>query len=338
MFRGAAILQIVVLHAGRALFNRGYAEPIADSDLAFATIDIFFHNATIYFTLISSILYARIFAHRDFVGFLKGRALYVATPYLVVSTALTILMSFRQGGDLGQLPAAIFLAGATGDAWNQLWYIPVILALYALTPTMFALARAPEARWAAVALIAAPLLFSRTGTDVTAPQLLYFAGPYMLGLLIGLDLERWMDAFERRKAALGATALASTAALYALYIGGLDYVGPVSARESLYYVQKLALAALLLTLMRRWSLTPRRRRDAFLTYAATTAFGIYFVHAPALRPIVRVVGGLTTEPPGGAERLALTFVAAVAAVLVSWAVVIVAQKTLGRRSRLILGA
>lgn len=338
-FRGVAILQIVILHAGRALFNRGFAEPIPDSHLAFATVDILFHNATVYFTLISSIVFAYLFSRRDFVDFLRSRALYVAAPYLAVTAALTVLLSFRGGPpDLASLAAALFRNAVSGDAWNQLWYIPVILMLYILTPTLFAVVRKPGTGPVVFALILLPFVFSRTGTVVTAPTVIYFLGPYVLGLVIGSDLERWMMRLERLVLPMAAVAALSTAALYPLYFSGADFIGPVSLREALFYAQKLALAGLTLVWLRRWERKPVSWRDRFFGFAGATAFPIYFIHAPALRPIAQALGAVVPDPPGLFVLAASTILATIAALLVSWGIMLAAQKLLGARSRVLIGA
>lgn len=338
-FRGVAILQIVVLHAGRALFNRGFAEPIPDSHVAFATVDILFHNATIYFTLISSIVYAYLFSKRDFAGFLRSRALYVALPYLAATVALTLFIDGRASGfDPATLAASIFNNAVTGDAWNQLWYIPVILVLYVLTPTLFALVQAPGSRWVLVALVALPLLFSRTGTTVSAPTVLYFVGPYVLGLIIGSDLRRWVARMRRHVFLLAAVAAVTTAALFPLYLSGFDFAGPVSIRESLFYIQKLSLAGLTLVWLTGWESRPVKWRDAFVGFAATTAFSIYFIHAPVLRPIAQTLGRYLPDPPGLGVLAAATVVASAAALAISWAVTMAAQRLLGSRSRMLIGA
>lgn len=338
-FRGLAILQIVVLHAGRAIFNRGFDEPLPDSHIAFATVDIFLHNATIYFTLISSIVYAYLFSKRDFVDFLKSRALNIALPYFLVTAGLTVLLAGAGAiGDPARLAGAIFWNAVTGDAWNQLWYIPVVLVLYVLTPTLFALASAPRAKWVVIALVALPLFFSRTGTTVTTSTVLYFVGPYVLGLVIGLDLDRWMERLSRALVPLALIAAATTAALYPLYFSGFDFAGPVSVRESLFYLQKLALAGLTLVWLRGWTRRPAPRRDAFIGYAAATAFPIYFIHAPALRPIAQTLGRFLPDPPGLPVLAAAILIAAAASLLISWGVTIAAQKLLGTRSRMVIGA
>ena len=63
--RGLAILAIVLLHSANAMLNRGLAKPLspAAQHVGVAT-DILFHNSTIYFALISGILYGHLFAAR----------------------------------------------------------------------------------------------------------------------------------------------------------------------------------------------------------------------------------------------------------------------------------
>lgn len=141
-FRALTILQIVMLHAGHAFLQRGYVEPIAESDFVFVAVNVFFHDATIYFTLISGILYSRIFFTRPHGPFLKARLLNVGTPYVVVSAALTGFFWFLASHAAGEwhVEALVGKLGfnlVTGDAWNTLWYIPVILGLYAIAPFLY---------------------------------------------------------------------------------------------------------------------------------------------------------------------------------------------------------
>jgi len=192
-FRAIAILQIVVLHAGHALFLRGLAEQVPDGNPVSALVDVLFRNATIYFSLISGIIYARVFASRPYAPFIRARFRNVGIPYLVVTAIFTTLLWYRSGGaadgDFGSLIRRVAYNTALGDAWNTLWYIPVILFLYAISPLLFHLVVTPRWRWISVALIALPLVFSRTGTVLTPSIVIYFLGAYVAGLWIGRDLD-----------------------------------------------------------------------------------------------------------------------------------------------------
>src|SRR3546814_20448279 len=64
--RALAILQIVLLHAGHAFLLRGFESPLPESNPVFAAVDVLLRNATIYFSMISGIIYARIFCSRPY--------------------------------------------------------------------------------------------------------------------------------------------------------------------------------------------------------------------------------------------------------------------------------
>src|SRR3546814_15951560 len=78
--------------------------------------------------------------------------------------------------------------------------------------------------------------------------------------------------------------------------------------------------------------------DAVLGATATASFGLYFLHGPLVRPVVRIVAPFV---PDGQPVLGL--IAGIGAtfagwLLLSWAVIFLARLILGRRSRLVIGA
>ena len=333
LFRGLAILQIAMLHGARAFLLRGYAQPIAETHPVFMTVDILFHGATLYFALISGILYAQLFAGGDQRAFYKGRLRSAGAPYLFVTALLTIIL--WRGGD--GLPAAFLHNLLHGDAWNTLWYVPVILALYLASPVLNFLASRAGGIGALV-LILLPLVVSRTGTDLTPAMLVYFGGAYMLGLVLGQDLERRLNSIAAAWPWLAVIGAGATATLIALHVRDLDYLGPVSVRESFYYVQKLSIGLLMLTALRVWARRAAPLRDTLLGTAATISFGIYFLHGPLMRVAAKLVGPLTPDSHpwwGLAIGIAATFLGGLTA---SLAIIALFQRLLGRRSRLLIGA
>src|SRR3546814_17252627 len=106
-------------------------------------------------------------------------------------------------------------------------------------------------------LIVLPLAVSRTGTELTPAMTIYFMGAYMFGLWLGRDLDARLDLMERSASWIALVAGVSTAALSILYLADLDGRGPVSIRESLFYIQRLSLGVLILVALRLWSAQPR---------------------------------------------------------------------------------
>jgi peptidoglycan/LPS O-acetylase OafA/YrhL len=344
LFRGLAILQIVMIHAGHVFLLRGFSKAIPDTNPVYATVDVLFHGSTIYFAMMSGILYAHLFWRRDFFTYLKGRAANVATPYITMSIALTTLIwvaSWRRNGeapDWALLAHKVLSNLISGDAWNTFWYIPVILILYLLSPLLFTAVRTAKWRFLALVTILLPLIVSRTGTELTAQMLVYFAGAYTFGLFIGLDLDGALDRIEQNITWLILIAMVSTATLMVVFLSGFDPIGPISLRESLFYIQKLSLACLMLAGLRAWDQRPGRIRDTILGLAASTSFGIYFLHGPLMRPVVSIIGPLAPADQPWWALCAGILTTFAAGLVLSLSVIFVCRSVVGQRSRQLIGA
>lgn len=341
--RGLAILAIVILHAANAVLNRGLAAPPTGSTrLGAAANDILFHNSTIYFALISGILYAHLFVHRPYRSFLVARFANVGSPFLVMTVALTVLLALvRPDETLGDVPNAILRNLLLGEAWNTFWYIPVILMLYAISPLLFTVMTDRRFAVLATILLVQPLLLSRTGTELTPQMFAFYAGVYCCGLLIGADIPRAIAWLRRDRRLLWWAVAAAVTALGLLHAAGLDHVGngrfTISARESVTYILRLATAGLILPLLFDWTLPPDRQPRKGLGLVAATSFGVYFLHGPLLRPIARLLGPLVPPDQPAFAVLLVILLAAASALLLSLVVLLVAKRLLGPRSRYLTG-
>lgn len=341
--RGLAILAIVILHAANAVLNRGLAAPLTDSTRFIAAAnDILFHNSTIYFALISGILYAHLFVDRPYRSFLRPRLANVGSPYLVMTVGLTVMLALARPGEaLADLPVTILRNLVLGEAWNTFWYIPVILVLYAISPLLFTAMTDRRFSAVAVILLVQPLLLSRTGTVLTPQMFAYYAGVYCCGLLVGTDIPRAVAWLRQEWRLLGWAVAVSVAALGLSHAAGLDHVElgwfTISVRESVTYILRLATAGLVLPLLFDWSLPPDRQPRKALGLVAATSFGVYFVHGPLLRPIVQQLGPMIPPDQPAALVLLVILLAAVIALLLSLSFLLAVKRLFGQRSRYLTG-
>lgn len=344
LFRGAAILQVVMIHAGNALLQRGLAQMEGDSAIIWAVLHILVHDSTIYFAMISGILYGHLFSQRDHARFVKARFFNIGMPYLVMTAALTLLfwvLAWWRGADSldpYQLVEKLMVNLVTGEAWNTMWYIPLILVLYVLSPLLFALVRDPRWRWVAIVIVLLPLVFSRTGTVLTPSMFVYFAGVYVVGLAIGAQLEDALDWLAGRTPWLWAIALGATILLALLFAAGIDMIGPVSVIESAFYIQRLAMGSLMLVGLRIWSRTIAPFPDRLMSIAAATSFGIYFVHGPLLRPVARAVGMFVPASQPWWALIGAILATFALGLMLSLALVYAVRRAAGPYSRQIIGA
>lgn len=334
LFRALAILQIAFLHASHALFLRGLPGPGPDNDPIFVGVDIGFHGSTIYFAMISGFLYQHLFAGTPYPAYLRGRLERVAIPYLVVTTMLTLVQHpvsvRRMSPELLETLAHNILTGAT---WNTLWYIPVLLAIYALAPLLSAVLSIRSLRPVGLTLLIAPLVISRSGTDPSLSNLIYFAGAFA----VGIELRRLQIDMKRAEILIFSLLIgaASTMILTTLFVTDIDMLGPVSLRETVFYIQKLALGCAMLSFTQRLALRSDRE-NPILARIAACSFGIYFLHGPLMRLIAKGVGPYLDG--NDFEYLCGIILILLLALGASLLVITILQKLLGRRSRWIIGA
>lgn len=344
-FRGFAILNIVVGHAfnGAIVWVKPETKPAFDRYLSIAK-EAVFHDTTIYFALISGLLYAMVLSGRSWGSFYWRKVLYVFCPYVLISTLLTLWQwplflndppygaPFKGGfADFLQAAGSNIL---TGEAMYHLWYIPVLAMLFIATPLISALLKDKRLRWLVVVLVLLPLVISRVGFKLHLVSVIYFLGAYALGILAGSNYDRWLGWVERHLRLLGAAAAVLTMLIAWMYQADVRYVGPVSIRETAFYVQKLAIAAVALALLKRGE----AHLPKWLEVIATYAFAIYFLHAFLIYLLNFAGNALLTGHPGLAATLMLSAVWAVIALGASVAIAAGLHRLLGKKSRMLVGA
>jgi surface polysaccharide O-acyltransferase-like enzyme len=348
-FRGFAILMVVAVHAGNAVLQKGVEADLSVFDPVKEFIDIAFYNSTFYFAFISGCLYAYTLHRKPFRNFLVSRVLHVWLPFALFSTALTLAML---GYGLLRDPASVTLADAgrevlvnvlTGEAWNTLWYIPVIMIIYLVSPLLLAIVRDKRMWWVALAIVLLPFFFPRTGTELTVSMVLYFLGVYTIGVIVGSDIETILGkCAEYRVELVWAVIGLSIIILVTDYRSG-NPLAPerMQLRESLIFLLRLAISMIMLLILRKWGARLTGPGGRWLALMAAYAFGIYFVHGPLLRPIARFAGGLALDHGGAVPQLALLLAIGwtfVTGILLSVVTVWMVKGIAGPHSKLVIGS
>ncbi len=344
-FRGFAIINITAIHAFTmaAFFLIPLEMTLPSADKFLINISVMlFHDATLYFSLISGLLFARVLKGRSWPDFFKGKLLNVICPYIVMTAVFSLwvwpqpMEAFLITPFRGFVSEFIVLFGQnimTGKSLFPMYYIPILTALFALTPLLTAAAEQVGTRWLVYVLALLPLVVSRTELEVTVNSIVYFLGAYALGIVAGRDYDRWMAWVEGHLLWLIAVVLASTAMLLALLFAEVTFADPGSPLESVFYVQKLAVAAIVLAMLRRWE----ARLPDWLSVVATYSFAIYFLHGPVQFLMTWGLTQVVTSYPNSLEPLLLGVVFVVVPIGVSIVVAKGLRALLGKRSRMIIG-
>lgn len=283
-FRGFAIINIIAIHAISFIFY--YAGHVSNAPHPWLPLidranEILLHDSTLYFTLISGILFSLILAERGWKKFFTSKFNFVVLPYLL----FTLLFSWSYWSlngintqfsgtftQLIQFAANNFL---TGNATYTLWYMPVLFCLYLLTPFISILIKHQLGKWPTMLIMLAPLFLSRTWPDQNWTNVAYFLGAYTLGMVIGSHYQKAIELIQRYRLMLVALACITSLLLWFLISHNVSNWGITSFKESVWYVQKIMLAGLVLL----WLERQLKQVPAWLDTLSNFAFPLYFIHA-----------------------------------------------------------
>lgn len=339
-FRGFAIATVIGAHSWSA-FTHFFGGDSPSSGMRALSIgaETAFRDSTVYFALISGLLFSRVLHARGWSAFARSKLLNVVAPYTVLTLFFSWLghdasyrLSLHQGA-FREYVSNVAVNLVTGGSFFHLWYIPVLCALYVLTPFaqwVLAERRLQPVVWVCVL---APLVVSRQFPELSWKNPVFFFGAYVVGMWIGRSFGTRIQWCRRHRLRFLLIAAGATSVVAWMQAIDLRPVAGIALTETVWYVQRLSVAALVLPFLGESPLVARA-----LQPLASLAFPIYFLHAFIILVAVEALfafGVTETSAPtavlGGAGLWATS---AVVSVLIARS----AQRVLGSRSRLLLGA
>ncbi len=341
-FRGFAILDIVLLHAFAGavyFFAAPLPQGLAALQLKYLS-ETLFHSGTIYFALISGLLFTAVLEPRGWRRFTIDKITKVLLPYAFMSLVFTlIVMEPGVGLKVRNYGWTKFMQTywqnmLNGSALNNYWYIPVVLVLFALTPLLLKLLRSRFGKVFLPVFALMPLFLSRTGSDITLQMIGHFVGIYALGLYLGEDYQRTRQLLTRWRSSIWIVAVITSIILFYLYESNFEFLGSVSLRESLFYIQRIAIAGGVINALHRYE----TRLPVWLDKIADQAFAIYFLHLFFLLVFCHYLLGWFDVPMDTGSILLAALAMALAALLASMGICYLLEILVGKHSRYILGA
>jgi surface polysaccharide O-acyltransferase-like enzyme len=347
-FRGFAILNIVAIHAIAFALLLPADWDLDPTSPLYVLNEMLFHDATVYFALISGLLFSSILRPRGYRRFYRSKLLNVLVPYLFCTVVFSAMNWNIDGTGVLALPQdwssyvnSILPNLFRGEAQFTYWYIPVLLFLFAITPLLSRLTRfhsyAVIPAWLIMFL---PLIFSRPEFDpelsqVTVGTLMYFSGAYTVGIYLGNNLEQRLDKIAGYRKYLYAGAVATSVAITLLQFSQVNRFGDFSLQESLFYIQKLCMAALVLL----WLRDLATHQPRWMTFFANEAFSIYFLHAFFVALLAEALWKFQHNQALLPWSIYLASIAYFAfALAMSLLVVFLLRQALGRWSRVLVGS
>lgn len=342
-FRGFAIINIVLIHAIVAALVA--IQAMNDSNPIAIANEVLFHDSTIYFAVISGLLFSAILKNKGYARFFRSKVKYVLVPYIFLTALFTLFMVMgeRENSDtsfLLQYLETFFRNLIYGKASFVFWYIPVLIFLYLVTPILdyvMSLKGIGTVLFAIIALT--PLLVSRVQMAfdyiLSINTMIYFMGAYAIGMYFGNDLQRRLSWVEKYLyPLLGITIIISAVLLY-FHIKGIDMYAFVSLRETGYYIQKVCLTGIFIVMFKKLG----NNQPKWLFRVAKDSFAIYFLHGFFVFgaiPLFMFLLGFKAIAPF--NTILGSLVLTIFSIGLTMLIVLGLRKLMGKNSRMIIGS
>lgn len=290
-FRGFAIISIVAAHCWSfMIFWTGDLSSDGIKNLFWFT-ETLFHGSTIYFAVISGLLFSLVLQKYTWPQFYKSKLLNVLLPYTLVTLTLTAYywQYFVQNPEINDtaidFTKTVALNLFSGGGAIHFWYIPLLAVMFFLTP-LFVWLQARFKLGIAV-LILAPLIISRSPfPDFLQPQsFVYFIGAYVFGMTLATNYQQTLKWFEQYSALLMLTLVVSSIGVFLTYLYNYQPSGIYSLRQMLVYIQKLSICFLTLHYFSKFE----TRLPAWLSTLGTYSFAIFFLHVVFIDVVIQTV-------------------------------------------------
>lgn len=326
-FRGLAIIFVVASHLG-SIRDLG----IVGEFLHFVVV-----NATAWFVFISGYLFCYIEQRQfNYKKYLVKKAKYVVLPYLLLSfLVIAIGISISRPQLLGLSKVGYIgwsLAVGGGAIVGPMWFIPMIVLFFFLSPLFNMLAKS---RWLYLAVVFALIISVYTWRPVGSlnPFLsfIHFLGFYLLGISFAASA-RSLDLIARGQLQvlfiiLGLLAFGLT------YIYGYSEDGPLSFRDGLGVFNFLQFGKLCLLISAFFAFERYMKAESrVLGYFAKISFGLFFIQGFYMAAYPRIADAFQLASP-----IYRFFVEVVVVFVFSMVTVAVIKLVMGKRSRYVIG-
>jgi peptidoglycan/LPS O-acetylase OafA/YrhL len=340
-FRGFAILNIVAAHSWSILLlipspNKASTE----SMFIHSSSETLFHNSTIYFAIISGLLFSLVLKKYSWKEFYLKKLKNVVVPYIFFSvvygfiSGMLIIDPSSKPMELIEVIQALPRQIVAGTSFAHMWYIPVLIALFLMTPIFQIIVSNKKLNHISIFIIIIPLFISRSFPDFVWQNFVFFFGPYVFGMLVGNNYLLVQSIIEKNRWGLIITAVICTVILAYLYLIDLEAIYGVKLQESVSYIHKLAIGFLVLNLL----YLKEKKSPKLLQYLAKYSFSIYFIHMffAAMFSFIMVSMGLTSPSSFGIllSGLLVFFIT----IIVSVGVTLLIKRLSGQYSRYIVGS
>ena len=307
-------------------------------------MEVLTHGSTIYFALISGILFSLVLRKKGYHHFFKNKVKNVLAPYVISSIFYSLIMwkiiGFSPITDQATVYDIVYVfiyQILTGTAFFHLWYIPILLIMFVLTPLIARFLDTKNKLFVSL-LILLPLLISRVWPEFSYTTLIYFIGSYSIGVLIGSHFEALDEWISMRKNILVFTILSLSITYYFLLMFDIKNVEVgillTNAQESIIYLIRISTALIMLYFLKRLV----TEVPSWVNTLANYSFAIYFLHMGFILALTFISKDSAVHPSGVFQTFIFGLSVFTLSLFLSITLTYGIKKMTGRHSRLLIGA
>jgi len=293
--------------------------------------ETFLDGSTIYFILISGFLFQHLSGTFKPLNYYGKKIRFIIFPYIFMILVFHAFHAFvgSEKESLAWFLELIPIKLLYG--MGPLWYIPFISILFFLTPLFYYVPNNIKVRFLPYLLLL-PLLGTRTGTDITLGQYIYFTPVYLFGMYASLKYDTvLMLVYEYRKIIL-TTAISLTLVIFGFWVSDYHityertYLAILYARNmlaALYAIYYLSLG--------------KDHYKPILDKIAIYSFALFFAHDFIHKKITSKLLTWISEYVGDVTIIFISILYIPLFIALNFFLLYLAKKILGRFSRYFLG-
>lgn len=272
-FRGLAILFVMLSHVAS----------LSELTAIGVYLRYIVADATTWFVFISGYLFFYIEGKNfNYRAYLLKKVRYVVVPYLVLSVPAILAGLYFSRADILDLPPLAYVLWSLavgGSVVGPMWFIPMIVIFFVLSPVFIRLATSRSLYLAAAAGVLFSLYSSRPINNLN-PMLAFahFVGFYIFGLSLAVGMNR-VDALKNAGRAPFVMLLALTAFVACAFVAANAESLSAGFFDGLGILNWLQLGKLFLLIATFLFFESfGAKKSAFLGYFARISFGLFFIH------------------------------------------------------------
>ena len=293
--------------------------------------EVFFHDSTIYFIFISGFLFHYLSPRFEILRYYKSKFQIVALPYLFMTTVVLILYYDEYGISVSYsgLRKIIYIF-VYGGAQLQYWYIPFICIVFAVSPLLLKIPSRKLTQLSPIFFIL-PLLGTRTGTQLSLGQYLYFFPIYILGMVCSANYEK-IEPFLMKHVKMFLTL--SMIFLPVVYFADkIDFnIKFIDLYESVHYIHKMMMISVLLVFFKKIEHLNFKILDLLAVYSFSLYFTHYLVFLFTSESFYKLIGNV------GPFLVPISIMYSLLVVLMALSLCVLVKKLFRTKAKFLIGA